>query len=75
MTPTSWKTKNRGNLNIRRVIYTTNAIESLNMGLRKASKNRISFPSDDGVNKAILSGAAKFQLKMDDANKILESCA
>ena len=36
---------------IRRVIYTTNAIESLNMSLRKVSKNRGSFPSDEAVLK------------------------
>jgi putative transposase len=36
---------------IRKVIYTTNAIESLNMGLRKISKTRGSFPSDDAVLK------------------------
>ena len=36
---------------IRKVIYTTNAIESLNMGLRKVTKNRGSFPSDDAVLK------------------------
>lgn len=29
---------------IRKVIYTTNAIESVNMGLRKLTKNRGSFP-------------------------------
>jgi putative transposase len=31
---------------IRKVIYTTNAIESVNMGLRKLTKNRGSFPSN-----------------------------
>ena len=36
---------------IRRVIYTTNAIESLNMGLRKVTKNRASFPNDEAVTK------------------------
>jgi putative transposase len=36
---------------IRRVIYTTNAIESMNMSLRKVSKNRASFPSDEAVMK------------------------
>ena len=36
---------------IRKVIYTTNAIESLNMSLRKISKNRASFPSDDAIMK------------------------
>ena len=36
---------------IRRIIYTTNAIESVNISLRKVSKNRGSFPSDDTVIK------------------------
>ena len=36
---------------IRKVIYTTNAIESVNMGLRKLTKNRGSFPSDEALTK------------------------
>jgi len=36
---------------IRKVIYTTNAIESVNMGLRKVTKTRASFPNDDAVMK------------------------
>ncbi|NHR07237.1 IS256 family transposase [Chromobacterium haemolyticum] len=36
---------------IRKVIYTTNAIESVNMSLRKLSKNRGSFPSDEALLK------------------------
>jgi transposase-like protein len=36
---------------IRKVIYTSNAIESVNMGLRKLSKNRGSFPSDEALTK------------------------
>jgi putative transposase len=35
----------------RKVIYTTNAIESVNMGLRKLNKNRGSFPSDEVLTK------------------------
>src|SRR5258708_8105158 len=38
---------------IRRVIYTTNAIESLNMSLRKVTKARGSFPSDEAVSKLL----------------------
>lgn len=38
---------------IRRVIYTTNAIESVNMGLRKIIKNRGSFPNDEAAMKLI----------------------
>lgn len=36
---------------IRKVIYTTNAIESLNMSLRKITKNRGSFPTDEALLK------------------------
>ncbi|HYJ87388.1 MAG TPA: IS256 family transposase [Pyrinomonadaceae bacterium] len=38
---------------IRKVIYTTNAIESLNMSLRKVTKARGSFPSDEAVFKLL----------------------
>jgi transposase-like protein len=38
---------------IRKVIYTTNAIESLNSVIRKAIKNRKIFPSDDSALKLI----------------------
>ena len=38
---------------IRRIIYTTNAIESLNMRLRKITKNRGHFPGDDSASKLI----------------------
>lgn len=36
---------------IRKVIYTTNAIESINMTLRKVMKNKRVFPSDDAAFK------------------------
>ena len=36
---------------IRKVIYTTNAIESVNMNLRKLTKNRGAFPSDEALVK------------------------
>src|SRR6185369_4407111 len=38
---------------IRKMIYTTNAIESLHMGLRKIIKNRGSFPNDDAAMKLL----------------------
>lgn len=38
---------------IRRAIYTTNAIESLNNGLRKVTKNRGAFPSDEAAIKLL----------------------
>jgi transposase-like protein len=38
---------------LRRVIYTTNAIESLNFQLRKVTKNRGHFPNDESVVKLL----------------------
>ena len=38
---------------IRKVIYTTNVIESVNNGLRRVIKNRGSFPSDEAALKLI----------------------
>ncbi len=38
---------------VRRVIYTTNAIEALNRQLRKAIKTKGSFPSEDAARKLI----------------------
>ncbi len=38
---------------IRRAVYTTNAIESLNMSLRKVIKTRASFPSDEAAFKLL----------------------
>lgn len=38
---------------IRKVIYTTNAIESLNASLRKVTKTRRSFPNDEAVLKLL----------------------
>jgi len=38
---------------VRKIIYTTNAIESLNMSLRKAIKTRGAFPSEDAALKVM----------------------
>src|SRR5436190_21846683 len=38
---------------IRKIIYTTNAIESLNISLRKVTKARGSFPNDEAVSKLL----------------------
>ena len=38
---------------IRKVVYTTNAVESVNMTLRKASRNHRIFPTDDAVFKVM----------------------
>lgn len=56
----SWK-NNWENLNeffaypmdIRKAIYTTNAIESLNSTLRKVTQKRSAFPTDDAIYKAM----------------------
>ena len=50
---------------IRRIIYTTNAIESVNMSLRKVSKSRGAFPNDEAVIKlyylALINIVKKYQ--------------
>ena len=38
---------------IRKAIYTTNAIESLNSVVRKATRNRKVFPNDDSAKKVV----------------------
>jgi putative transposase len=38
---------------VRRIMYTTNAIESLNMQIRKVIKNRGHFPNDEAATKLI----------------------
>jgi len=56
----SWRT-HWANLNtlflypkdIRKAIYTTNAIESLNSVIRKSTKNRKLFPNDDSARKVV----------------------
>lgn len=40
-------------MNVRKVIYTTNAIESLNSTYRKLNRQRSVFPSDTGLLKAL----------------------
>jgi putative transposase len=39
--------------NLRRIVYTTNAIESFNFQIRKIIKNRGHFPNDDAVVKPL----------------------
>ena len=48
---------------IRRIIYTTNAIESVNMSLRKVTKNRASFPNDEAVLKLFYLALANISKK------------
>ncbi len=40
-------------LEIRQIIYTTNLIENLNGKIRKYTKNKMSFPTDDAVLKSV----------------------
>jgi putative transposase len=48
---------------IRKVIYTTNSIESLNMSLRKITKNRASFPNDEAALKLLYLALKKISKK------------
>jgi len=50
---------------IRRVIYTTNAVESLNMSLRKVIKARGSFPSEEAAIKMLYLGLRNVIAKWD----------
>lgn len=60
---------------IRKVIYTTNAIESVNMTLRKVTRNHRIFPSDEAVYKvfylAIQNITKKWTLPIRDWNAAL----
>ena len=58
---------------IRRAIYTTNAIESLNYSLRKVLKGRSAFPNDESIIKAVVYGAATCRQKVDPAHSRVES--
>lgn len=40
-------------LEIRKIIYTTNLIENLNGKIRKYTKNKLSYPTDDAVMKSV----------------------
>ena len=40
-------------LEIRKIIYTTNLIENLNGKIRKYTKSKLSFPSDDAAKKTV----------------------
>lgn len=48
---------------IRRAVYTTNTIESLNMSLRKVIKTRASFPSDEAAFKLLYLALQNIQKK------------
>jgi putative transposase len=52
-------------LEIRKIVYTTNAIESLNMSLRKAIKTRGAFPSEDAALKVMYLALRNLSRKWD----------
>ncbi len=64
---------------IRKIIYTTNAIESLNMTLRKIIKNRGHFPSDESATKliylALKNATTKWTMPLKDWKKALTQFA
>ena len=55
---------------IRKAIYTTNAVESLNAQLRKVTKKRGAFPTDDSVRKvlylAVMRASKKWTMPIRD---------
>jgi putative transposase len=64
---------------IRKVIYTTNAIESLNYCLRKVTKNRASFPTNEAAMKlvymALQNIAKKWTMPIRDWSQALNQLA
>jgi putative transposase len=64
---------------IRRAVYTTNAIESVNMNLRKVIKNRASFPTDEAALKllflALRNISKKWTMPIHDWGKAMNQFA
>ena len=56
---------------IRKVIYTTNAIESMNFQLRKITKNRGHFPDDDAAVKLLYLGIRNVTGRHIDGNGLV----
>ena len=52
---------NRLTLELRKIIYTTNAIESLNRVIRKSIKTRGSFPTEEAATKLIYLAIRNFE--------------
>jgi transposase-like protein len=57
---------------IRKVIYTTNAIESLNSSMRKILKVRRAFPNDEVATKLMYLAPQKHRQTLDTASEGLE---
>ena len=64
---------------IRKAIYTTNAIESLNFSLRKIIKNKLIFVNDDAILKilylAIRNASEKWTMPIRDWGQALNQFA
>ena len=64
---------------IRRAIYTTNAVESLNFQLRQVTKNRLIFPTDEAIFKilylAIQNASKKWTMPIRDWGQALNQFA
>ncbi|RZS96373.1 IS256 family transposase [Cecembia calidifontis] len=62
---------------IRKIIYTTNLIENLNGKIRKYTKNKLSFPTDDAVMKSVFlasrEASKKWTMPIRDWGTILNS--
>ena len=60
---------------VRKVIYTTNSIESLNSGYRRLNKQRSVFPSDTALLKALYPStmeiSKKWTMPLRDWGKVL----
>lgn len=50
-------------LEIRKIIYTTNLIENLNGKIRKYTKNKLSFPTDDALKKSVYLAISEIEKK------------
>jgi putative transposase len=57
---------------IRKAIYTTNTIESINSVIRKFTRNRKQYPNRDSALKLIYLAIHEASKKMDDADPPLE---
>jgi putative transposase len=60
---------------VRRIVYTTNAIESLHMQLRKIVKNRGHFPSDEAATKLLYLALRNISKKWQMPNRTWKEAA
>ncbi|GAB2617316.1 hypothetical protein GCM10026987_13420 [Belliella aquatica] len=62
-------------LEIRKIVYTTNIIENLNGKIRKNTKNKLSYPTDEAVMKsvflAVQENTKKWTMPIRDCGMIL----